>query len=411
METVGISDEMKRGRNRLATAVILGRAVKHIYNSGLQSVILISMRRDMELSGSAFGLLSPLQVAASCATTMAAGYLGDRFANKSGLILAASLGVMGVSFFLLGQAGNYALILAAILLIGMGTSLYDAPATASLSRKFPNKRGFIVSLHETGGIAGGVAGPFLTGALIYETPLIDLGWRDVLTVSLFPALFFAVVIYLTMRNMPTSDADATSLHAYFSSLGELLRRPAIISLVCATALVSVGQWAVGMFIPFYLLADLEYTSREVGLFVLGAQVMSIFTQPVIGYMSDKFGRKVVLVPCVAALGALIIALRFAPQGAPLTVTVLAMGLATGAFPIRAICIAGAMDVARGQAQSTAASLIYGASFLGAFSLWGGAGRWLIFDWTQTANAFIFSGAMVIIAAIVLVLTRLPKTAN
>ena len=406
MATAEVSAEIRRGRNRLAATVILGHAVKHIYNSGLQSVILASMKRDMGLTGAGFGLLSTSQRVTSGITTMVAGYLGDRFANRSGLMLMVSLGVMGASFFLLGQTRDYWLLLAVMLLVGIGPSLYHSPAIASLSRKFPDKRGFAISLHGTGGSAGEVIGPVLTGGLIGGALLITLGWRDILTVSVFPALFFAILIYAMMRNIPTADAGAASLGAYFSSLGDLLRRRAMISLVVVTALRSVGQSAVMAFLPVYLLEDLGYSEIVVGVFMSGAQVTGIVAQPIMGYLSDRFGRKIVLVPCTAALGLLIIALRFAPPGAPLAAVVLAMGAFL--YSLHTIYIAGAMDVARGQAQSTVVSLIYGASFLGAFSPWI-AGR--IVDLTQTSNAFVFGGAMVIIGVALLSLTRLPKTAN
>ena len=412
MATAEISAEIRRGRNRLAATVILGHAVKHIYNSGLQSVILASMKKDMGLTGTSFGLLSTSQRVTSGATTMVAGYLGDRFANMSGLMLMVSLGVMGVSFFLLGRVDDYLLMLAVMLLVGVGPSLYHSPAIASLSRKFPDKRGFAISLHGTGGSVGEVLGPFLTGGLIVGLTVgaltISLGWRDILTWSLFPALFFAILIYAMMRNIPTADAGAASLGAYFSALGDLLRRRAMISLVAVTALRSVGQSAVMAFLPVYLLEDLEYDEFTVGLFMSGAQVTGIVAQPIMGYLSDRFGRKIVLVPCTAALGLLIIALRFAPADAPLVLIAVVLAMGAFLYSLHTIYIAGAMDVARGRAQSTVVSLIYGASFLGAFSPWV-AGR--IVDLTQTSNAFIFGGATVILGALLLSITRLPKTAN
>ena len=408
MATAEISAEIRRGRNRLAATVILGHAVKHIYNSGLQSVILASMKKDMGLTGTSFGLLSTSQRVTSGATTMVAGYLGDRFANMSGLMLMVSLGVMGVSFFLLGRVDDYLLMLAVMLLVGVGPSLYHSPAIASLSRKFPDKRGFAISLHGTGGSVGEVVGPVLTGGLIGGALIVALGWRDILTWSLFPALFFAILIYAMMRNIPTADAGAASLGAYFSALGDLLRRRAMISLVAVTALRSVGQSAVMAFLPVYLLEDLEYDEFTVGLFMSGAQVTGIVAQPIMGYLSDRFGRKIVLVPCTAALGMLIIALRFAPADAPLVLIAVVLAMGAFLYSLHTIYIAGAMDVARGRAQSTVVSLIYGASFLGAFSPWV-AGR--IVDLTQTSNAFIFGGATVILGALLLSATRLPKTAN
>ena len=406
MEEIAVSPEIRRGRNQLAATVVLGHTIKHIYNSGLNSVIMAAIKDDMGLTGAQFGLLSTSQRITSGATTMLAGYLGDRFANRSGLMLLISLGMMGISFYLLGSAPNYWLLMAVMLLVGIGPSLYHSPAIASLSRKFPDRRGFAISLHGTGGSVGEVVGPVLVGGLISGTYLVAFTWSDVLHISVAPALFFAVLIYLMMRNIPTAATDIESVREYFNSLRTLLRRPAMISLVVVTALRSTGQSAVMAFLPVYLNEELGYEFVVIGLFMSGAQVTGIVVQPIMGYLSDKFGRKVVLVPCTAAMGLLIGALKFANSEALLILTILAMGAFL--YSLHTIYIASAMDVAQGQAQSTVVSLIYGASFLGAFSPWVAG---VIVDRTEISNAFIYGGAMVIVGAIILALTKLPKTVN
>ena len=406
MQETAVSPEIRRGRNQLAATVVLGHTVKHIYNSGLNSVIMAAIKDDMGLTGAQFGLLSTSQRITSGATTMLAGYLGDRFANRSGLMLLISLGMMGISFYLLGSAPNYWLLMAVMLLVGIGPSLYHSPAIASLSRKFPDRRGFAISLHGTGGSVGEVVGPVLVGGLISGTYLVAFTWSDVLHISVAPALFFAVLIYLMMRNIPTAATDIESVREYFNSLRTLLRRPAMISLVVVTALRSTGQSAVMAFLPVYLNEELGYEFVVIGLFMSGAQVTGIVVQPIMGWLSDKFGRKVVLVPCTAAMGLLIGALKFANSEALLILTILAMGAFL--YSLHTIYIASAMDVAQGQAQSTVVSLIYGASFLGAFSPWVAG---VIVDRTEISNAFIYGGAMVIVGAIILALTNLPKTVN
>ena len=406
MQGTQVSPEVRRGRNQLAATVVLGHTVKHIYNSGLNSVIMAAIKDDMGLTGAQFGLLSTSQRITSGTTTMLAGYLGDRFANRSGLMLLISLGMMGISFYLLGSAPNYWLLMAVMLLVGIGPSLYHSPAIASLSRKFPDRRGFAISLHGTGGSIGEVVGPVLVGGLISSTYLVAFTWRDVLHIGVAPALFFAILIYLMMRNIPTAATDIESVGEYFNSLRTLLRRPAMISLVAVTALRSTGQSAVMAFLPVYLNEELGYEFVVIGLFMSGAQVTGIVVQPIMGWLSDKFGRKVVLVPCTAAMGLLIAALKFADSEALLILTILAMGAFL--YSLHTIYIASAMDVAEGQAQSTVVSLIYGASFLGAFSPWVAG---VIVDRTEISNAFIYGGVMVIIGAIILALTKLPRTMN
>ena len=414
-----VSEEVRRGRNRLAITVVLGHAIKHIYNAGMHSVLLAVMKDDLGLSGAQFGLLTTSGRVTSGATTMVAGYLGDRFANRSGVMLMISLGMMGISYFLLGNAPNYWLMLAAMLLVGIGPSLYHSPAIASLSRKFPDKRSFAISWHGTGGSVGEFVGPVLTGALLSGVYFVAFEWNEVLQISAGPALIFGLLIYLMMRGIPAGSTDTESLREYFSKLFTMLRRRGMQMLVITTALRSMGQGAMMAFLPVYLLDDQGISAIVIGLFMAGIQFVGILAQPVMGWLADRLGHKAVLVPCTAALGVLMIALKYAPTDDPLVFNLVLLeiavpgiqfgiiALAMGAFlyALHAIYIAAAMDVAEGEAQSTVVSLIYGASLLGAFSPFLAG---VIVDLGTTSDSFIYGGISVIAAAALLAITRLPR---
>ena len=414
---VTVSEEIRRGRNRLAITVVLGHAIKHMYNSGLQSVILAVMKDDLGLTATQFGLLSTSGRVTSGATTMVAGYLGDRFANRSGVMLMISLSMMGISYFLLGSAPNYWLMFAAMLLVGIGPSLYHSPAIAALSRKFPDKRSFAISWHGTGGSVGEVIGPILTGGLIHGVYFVAFKWNEVLQISVGPALIFGLLIYLMMRGIPTASTETESLRDYFTSLFKLLRRRGMQALVLTTALRSMGQGAMMAFLPVYLLEDQGISAIVIGLFLSSIQFVGILAQPAMGWLADKFGHKRVLVPGTVALGLLMIALKFAPTDDPLMLDIVLLtitlpgiqfgliALAMGAFlyALHAIYIAAAMDVSQGEAQSTVVSLIYGASFLGAFSPFLAG---VIVDAGTISDAFVYGGVMVFLAGVVLALIRL-----
>ena len=192
--------------------MVVGHAVKHVYNSALQIHLMPEIKLDMGLTATQFGALATARQVTSGVTTMGAGYLGDRFAHRSALMLGISMGMLGVSFFLAGSAATYWLLFAAMLLVGIGPSLYHPPAIGALSRKFPDRRGFAISLHGTGGSVGEVLGAsFLIAALLGV-----LVWEDVLRVSMLPALVFAVLIWMTMRNIPAESGGAASTGSYYS---------------------------------------------------------------------------------------------------------------------------------------------------------------------------------------------------
>ena len=406
VKAIIVSPEVRQGRNKLAATVVTGHAVKHIFNSALQVSILPAIGVSLGLSGAQFGALSTAQRITSGVSTLGAGYLGDRFASRSALMLALALALIGISQFALGSAPSYWYMFAAMLVVGIGPSFYHPPAIASLSRKFPDRRGFMIALHGTGGSVGNLIGPVLVGALLAGLLFTAIGWRLILHLSIIPALLIAIAVYFMMRKIPIEDENTKSSGDYFSGLFGLLKNKAMVGLVAITGLRSMGQSAVNTFLPLYLLSDLSYSPLEVGLFMSGAQIVGVGAQPVMGSLSDRFGRKVVLIPAATALGLLYIALRFADPGLQLMLVVGAMGAFQ--YSLHSIFIAAAMDVGKGESQSTVVSLIYGAGFFGiAAPVIAG----FIVDASQTRNAFVFAGLTVLAAVVVFAVVRLPKTAN
>lgn len=401
MESITVSDDLKRGRNRLAVTVVLGHAIKHIYISGLQTILLPEIKFGLGINATQLGALAFSRQVTGWVTTVGAGYLGDRFANRASLMLGISMALMGVAYFLSGSVDSYVLMLGAMLLVGIGPSLYHPPAIGTLSRKFPDKRGFAISLHGTGGSFGEVMGPLVTaGALTL------LVWQDVLRASLFPALGAAVLIWSMMRNVPVHDTGASSTGEYFRSIGLLLKNGRMGILVGVTSLKSMGQAVIQIFLPVYLREDLELSAARVATYLALAQIVGLFVQPAMGHYSDRFGRKVVLVPAMTAMGILFFALTYADPGVQLVITIVAAGAFL--YSLHTIFIAAAMDVAGGEVQSTVVSLIYGASFLGTLSpVFAG----LIADKFGTHITFVFGGSIVLLATVVLAFTKLPKTLN
>ena len=415
-ETIEVTPELRRGRNQLAATVVAGHAVKHVYNSALQSILFPEIKIGLGLSGTQLGTLAFSRQATSWVTTVIAGFLGDRFADRAALMLGISLLMTGVSYFLLGLADSvfadnviFVAVLVIMLLVGVGPSLYHPPAIGALSRRFPDRRGFAISLHGTGGSVGEVAGPLLAGVVLLGW--LAMTWDSVLVYSFFPAVVCAVAIWLFMRNVPGGEMQAvSSVREYFASLLLLLKRRALYVLVIATALRSVGQSSVMIFLPVYLREDLEFSPSKVAIYLSLAQVVGIVAQPAMGFLADKFGYKPVLVPSMLVMSLLAMVLGFADhepffwQISWLTLTIMAMG--TVLYALHAIFIAAAIEAAEGAVQSTVVSLVYGASFIGTLSP---VIAGLIWDNYGVEATFVYGGALVLLGTLVLVvMLRLPS---
>ena len=110
---------------------------------------------------------------------------------------------------------------------------------------------------------------------------------------------------------------------------------------------------------------------------------------------------------MSLLGVLYLTLSVANDGVQLVLNVLAMGAFV--YSLHTIFIAAAMDVAKGRAQSTVVSLIYGASFLGTV---GPVIAGLLSDTDLgIKSCFIFSGIVALVSTVILAGLKLPKTIN
>ena len=231
-------------------------------------------------------------------------------------------------------------------------------------------------------------------------------WRDILKASLFPAVLAALLIWAMMR-MSTDgrqDGSVASVGEYFVSLARLLRDQAMLFLVMATALRAVGESAIGEFLPVYLREDLDFSPTRVAIYLSLAKVAGLASQPIMGFLSDRFSRKAVLVPGLAVSAVLSLLLAVADPGVQLFLIVAVTGAFS--FSLHHIFIAAALDAAKGQVQSTVVSLIYGAGLLATFSPYV-AGT--IADYFgDVRSSFVYGGAIILIPVVMLSWLRFPE---
>lgn len=383
----------------VAGVIFVAHAIKHIYNSGRYRMINPEIRKGLGLSYSQLGSLDTSSHVSAWISNMFAGYLGERFSRDTGLMLGISLALMAGSIGLAGFVNNYGFMLAVMFLIGIGPAMFHPPAIGELSHRFPpHKRGFAVSLHGMGANLGEVLGP-----VVFASLLSFMIWRDALKTSVLPLFIvaFAVWVLLSLNRRESVDGSPKiSGKDYFKSMYDLMKNRIVLILIITTALRSVGDGAVEGFLTTYMIEDLNYSFAFVAILVSSAQIAGIISQPVMGYASDRVGRKPVLVVGSALLMTAAFVLSVARPGIQVFIAILLRGALT--YSLHHIFVAAALDAANGIAQSTIVSLVYGSGFAGTLSP---TVAGLISDRYGIHSAFLCGGIVLIVPTVVLALTN------
>jgi MFS family permease len=386
-----------RQANRFAAIIIIGHALKHVYIAGFQAVLLPEIKLGLGLTSTQIGTMATLQQFSSWGSTVTSGYVGDRFVGKTALMLGLSLALIGVSYIMLATAGSYGMLLPAMLLVGLGPSIYHPPAIGALSRRFVKRRAFYISLHGAGGSVGEALGPLIAGGLIAV-----LYWRHVLEIAVLPAFITAFAMWTLLKNDKSEHHGASSLKEYLGSFKELLKIQTIQRIYVATAFRTVGQATTVVFLPIYMREELGYSAWLAGVYISMAQVVGIGSQPLMGYLTDRIGYKRVLVPALICFAIVLTLIPVADGKVQLAIVVLLLG--TFLFSLHSILIASAAEFAGESMQATTVSLIYAASFVGALAP---TVAGVLTDAYGFGSAFVFAAVLVSLSAVTLIFTKLP----
>jgi MFS family permease len=273
------------------------------------------------------------------------GLLADAMVRHRANMLALSLVAMGVAYFLLGSP-VFAWALLGSGLIGLGTALWHPTAAASLSNRFPERRATALSVHGTGATISDTITPLFVGAL-----LASFSWETVARLQLLPGLLFALVVWRALAGVFTDgDSKALQTSTQFRDVVGVIKNPAFVGVSIATGLLSMGRLVILTFLPIYLQEYLHYSAFALGVFVALLHALGTISQPVLGLLSDRFGRKAVLLPSCLLLGLFFGLLAMVPAGIPLALVIVAIGLFF--YTLFNIMNAAVMDVAGTNVQAS-----------------------------------------------------------
>jgi MFS family permease len=338
------------GRERLAFLGVVtgGHTVIHWFQQ-IFAVVLPSVTQGLGLSEVQTGYLQSARQLTSGTMNLPVGLVADSFARLRAALLASALVFMGAGYFCLGAASGLGGALAGAALVGLGTAAWHPPAMGALSARFPERRATALSIHGVGATLADTLTPLAVGAL-----LVAFTWHGFLRAQLLPAVLAAGLVWLSLARQFAVPATRPSRRTLAGDVGALLRNPAFLAVAIAEGLMNMARQVIVTFFPLYIQIGLGRGAFELGVYVALLHGMGTVSQPILGVLSDRLGRKAVLVPSFLLLSGFYVLLARVPPGWPLGLLVLAIG--TFFYTLVNITTAAELDVAGPRLQASATGL-------------------------------------------------------
>ncbi len=340
--------DLGRERRRLLGIVTGGHIVIHWFQQ-LFPMALPFVATGLGLSGVQVGVLAAARQFGQGTLNLPAGMLGDALYRHRDVILASSLVMMGVAYLLFGSRSGFWVAFAASVLIGFGTALWHPTAAATLTSKFPERRATAMAVHGTGATISDSLSPVAQGALVAA-----LAWDAVLWWHIVPGVLFGFLVFRGLFGTFKQDVRVPSRTTRFREILALLGHGSFVAISASRGLLTMGRVVILTFLPVYLVAELGFTADALGVYFFLLHVVGIFSQTPLGYMSDRYGRKPVLVPSMIVLGVLYMLLAVAPPVAGLTLVIIAIG--TFFYTLMNVMTAVISDVSGANVQASSQGL-------------------------------------------------------
>ena len=397
-----ITDRESRGMRDTApfilTGLSAGDGIFHWFSQSFY-VMLPEVVATFGLNGLQVGAISATREVISGVIALPGGVVTDMVRRHWGLVLAGCMGLFGVGWLIMGISPVYPVLLVGMAAVAAAAAMWHLPAAAALSQRFTDRRGSALSIHGVGGNIGDVLGPALTGVL-----LLTLSWRGVLSIYAVVPMLLVLIIYWAFRDIGRTgsiDAAPPRFREQLSNTRESFNdHPRLWGIMAVAGLRGMANVAFLPFLALYLGLDdeLGLGNAALGLHIALLVGVGVVAAPVVGYISDRAGRKLVLIPGMLALCALTALLVPFGEGAGLIVILALLGVFF--FSDQPILTAAALDVVGDKVAASTLGVFSFSRFVLAAASPLIAGE--LFDEVGIESTFFFVAGIYLLATVVLI---------
>jgi MFS transporter, FSR family, fosmidomycin resistance protein len=380
--------------------ISLGHALTHWYPATFY-LLLPLIGKELGLSYSEIGSVLSCQYLAGAVVNIPGGIFVDTVGRK-GLLMAASLFWIGFPYLIMGFSHSYWMILACATLVGIGNNLWHPSAIPWLANRFPQRKGLVMSIHGMGGNVGDAVAPLIVGAL-----LAVLNWRNVVVINVLPGVLLATftLIYLGRKTsdddtgIDNGDSGISGLER-LRMFGALLKNRALITLAAGSAFRTMTQGALLTFLPIYLGREMGYPTQWIGACMFALQAGGFIAAPIAGHLSDRIGRRQIIVSSMAMSAVVIFLMLFAGGTGWFVMFVSVLGFFL--FAVRAVLQAWLLDATPPAMGGSAIGLLFASQAFG--QAVGPVSAGIVADHYGLMGAFYFLATTIVIANLLVFVT-------
>jgi FSR family fosmidomycin resistance protein-like MFS transporter len=278
--------------DRTAFRVLGALSLCHLLNDMVQSLlpsVYPILKSALGLSFAQIGLITLVNNLTASLLQPIIGFHTDRRPRTQSL--AVGMGFMLVGLLLLAWSRDFATVLAAATLIGIGSSVFHPESSRIARIASGGRHGLAQSLFQVGGNAGSAIGPLLAALIVLPRGQPSLALFAVAPLAAM-SLLWRVGQWYGRRLPPAASAHAHGPVRHAIAVPHVRRALAILLVLVFSKYVYLA--ALGTFYTFYLIETFGVSVRtsQLYLFVfLGAVAVGTILGGPIG---DRYGRKYVI---------------------------------------------------------------------------------------------------------------------
>ncbi len=337
-------------------AINIGHMITHWYIASFY-ILLPYITLELGFSVTQSGLVVTIMFIVKSIIGIPIGALTDMTSNKN-ILMAISVILSSLPFIIMGYVDSFWALAVLLIIMGGGNEFWHPASFATLSSRYPGKRGFVFGFHGMAANVGDLLAPAFVGVL-----LLTMTWRETVVWNYLPGLVATAAVLFMLRGInvrtKTSGAPAAapmSLKDYTKDLKRLIRNRFITLLALSSGFRAMAGNGMRVLLPLYLAIEMDLSPIWVALYYSALQGGGLLAGPFVGSLSDKLGRRKVVMSGLIASSVLVICVTFV-QIEWLLVSVIAL-LGFFLYAMRPVMQAWAMESTAENMAGTTASLMF-----------------------------------------------------